>query len=195
MTRDVEDEILALLPFSLFTCCSCHKIINRRNVKKCQGVKTAGQFKKLEKEPEGRLLDLVKSFVNQTSFLLHQARLDNVSSKGVEFVDGNGYHLPVEELSDGYRFVLSMTFELIRQLARAYGSGRVFDPEDSTKVIAPGVVLVDEIDAHLHPTWQRRIGIWFREHFPNLQFTAIIHGLPDSHSDSPITHNTRFSAD
>ncbi len=133
------------------------------------------QFKKLEKDPEGQFLDLVKSFVNQAGFLPHQACLDNVSSKGVEFVDGNGYKLQVEELSDGYRSVLSMTFELIRQLARAYGPGRVFDPEEPTKVIVPGVVLIDEIDAHLHPTWQRRIGIWFREHFPNIQFIVTTH--------------------
>ena len=133
------------------------------------------QFKKLEQDPEGELLNAVRFFVNQSGFLPHQARLDNVSSKGVEFVDGNGYHLRVEELSDGYRSVLSMTFELIRQLARAYGPDRVFDPKDATKIIAPGVVLIDEIDAHLHPTWQRRIGVWFREHFPNLQFIVTTH--------------------
>jgi len=39
----------------------------------------------------------------------------------------------------------------------------------------PGVVLIDEIDAHLHPTWQRRIGIWFREHFPHIQFIVTTH--------------------
>ncbi len=133
------------------------------------------QFKKLEQDPEGELLDLIKSFVNQPGFLPHAARLDKVSSKGVEFVDGNGYQLPVEELSDGYRSMLSMTFELIRQLARAYGSDRVFDPKDPTKVMVPGIVLIDEIDAHLHPTWQRRIGIWFRKYFPKLQFIVTTH--------------------
>ena len=41
--------------------------------------------------------------------------------------------------------------------------------------MAPGVVLIDEVDAHLHPTWQRRIGLWFREHFPKLQFIVSTH--------------------
>jgi predicted ATP-binding protein involved in virulence len=68
-----------------------------------------------------------------------------------------------------------MTFELIRQLTRVYGSEAIFSPNENTKIIAPGVVLIDEIDAHLHPIWQRRIGIWFRDHFPNLQFIVTTH--------------------
>ena len=39
----------------------------------------------------------------------------------------------------------------------------------------PGVVLIDEIDAHLHPTWQTRIGQWFTKYFPNLQFIVTSH--------------------
>jgi hypothetical protein len=133
------------------------------------------QFKKLEKHPEGNLLDRIKIFVNQEGFLPHQARLEKISSEGVEFVDGNDCKLPVEELSDGYRSVLSMTFELIRQLTRTYKLEEVFDSEEPTKIIAPGVVLIDEVDAHLHPTWQRKIGLWFRTHFPNLQFIVTTH--------------------
>ncbi|PZV17621.1 MAG: hypothetical protein DCF22_03130 [Leptolyngbya sp.] len=133
------------------------------------------QFKKLEKNPEGDLLDSVKEFVNQSEFLPHNVRLEGVSSNGVEFVDGDGYKLLVEDLSDGYRSILSMTFELIRQLAQVYGAKAIFDPNDKTKIIVPGVVLIDEIDAHLHPTWQRRIGIWFRTHFPKLQFIVSTH--------------------
>ena len=133
------------------------------------------QFKKLENNPEGNLLDSVKEFVNQSEFLPHKVRLESVSSDGVEFVDGDGYKLPVEDLSDGYRSILSMTFELIRQLAQIYGAKAIFDSNDKTKIIVPGVVLIDEIDAHLHPTWQRRIGIWFRTHFPKLQFIVSTH--------------------
>lgn len=37
------------------------------------------------------------------------------------------------------------------------------------------MVLIDEIDAHLHPEWQRQIGFWFVEHFPNIQFIVTTH--------------------
>ncbi|WNI34219.1 AAA family ATPase [Streptomyces sp. ITFR-6] len=39
----------------------------------------------------------------------------------------------------------------------------------------PGVVIIDEIDAHLHVSWQRRIGPWLTEHFPNIQFIVTTH--------------------
>ncbi|AFE03465.1 hypothetical protein COCOR_00405 [Corallococcus coralloides DSM 2259] len=133
------------------------------------------QFKKLEKDPEGNLLESLKQFINQPDFLPNEARLDSISSKGVRFVDGNGCEVPVENMSDGYRSILSMTFELIRQLARAYGANKLFAPGDATTIIVPGVVLIDEIDAHLHPVWQRRVGLWFREHFPNIQFIVTTH--------------------
>ena len=38
-----------------------------------------------------------------------------------------------------------------------------------------GVILIDEIDAHLHPAWQKRIGFWLKAHFPNIQFIVTTH--------------------
>jgi len=133
------------------------------------------RFKQLEKKEEGNLLTSIIEFVNQSDFLPFNARIQDISSDGVTFIDGNDCELPVEELSDGYRSILSMTFDLIRQLVRVYGFDQVFDPNEPTKIIAPGVVLIDEIDVHLHPTWQRKIGIWFREHFPKIQFIVTTH--------------------
>jgi len=134
------------------------------------------KFKELE-EPhssESRLLSQITKFVNQRGFLPNNTTLEKVSSAGVHFKDGNGCDVTVEELSDGYRSVLSMTFELIRQMSKAYHGGEIFS-EDSAKITVPGVVLIDEVDAHLHPSWQRKIGLWFREHFPAVQFIVTTH--------------------
>ena len=81
----------------------------------------------------------------------------------------------LEDLSDGYRSILGLTFELIRQMVLAHGPDQVFDPEDPTRVICPGVVLIDEIDVHLHPAWQRQIGLFLRQHFPKVQFIVTTH--------------------
>lgn len=133
------------------------------------------QFRALEQHPtEKDFIGVLRDFVNQPDFLPHGAKLERVSSEGVRFVDGNGYELPVDSLSDGYRSVLSMTFELIRQLAATFGVEGLFSP-DRTQILPSGVVLIDEVDAHLHPTWQRRIGPWFRKHFPNIQFIVTTH--------------------
>jgi predicted ATPase len=133
------------------------------------------RFKELEGAPEGALLRLLRTFINQEGFLPFHAQLVDISSSSVVFVDGNELRIEVENLSDGYRSILSMMFELIRQLVAVYGPDKVFDAEDPTKVTAPGVVLIDEIDVHLHPTWQQRIGVWLRERFPRVQFIVTTH--------------------
>ncbi len=121
------------------------------------------------------LLDPLKQFINQDGFLPAGVRLKEITATQVIFSDASGVSIPVQDLSDGYRSVLSMTFELIRQLALAFGPGEVFDRHNPSYVKAGGVVLIDEIDAHLHPTWQKRIGFWLHEHFPNIQFIVSTH--------------------
>ncbi|MCK6436643.1 AAA family ATPase [Rivihabitans pingtungensis] len=135
------------------------------------------RFQQLESppdSPEGILLDRVRDFVNQDGFLPYGTQLGEVSSKGVSFIDGNGVTLPILELSDGYRAVLSLTFELIRQMAECYGAERLFSA-DKRQIVAPGVVLIDEVDAHLHPSWQRQIGPWLTRLFPQVQFIVTTH--------------------
>jgi AAA domain, putative AbiEii toxin, Type IV TA system len=132
------------------------------------------RFKQLEGSGEGELLGPIVAFINQPGFLPHGVQLRDVSSRGVELVDASGSRVPIHSLSDGYRSVLSMTLELIRQLAMTYHRAELFS-SDGTQVIGPGVVIVDEIDAHLHPSWQRTLGVWFLKHFPNIQFIVSTH--------------------
>ena len=135
------------------------------------------RFQQLEQVSKGgteSLLDKVRDFVNQAGFLPYGAKLAAVDSGSVTFEDGNGVTLPVVELSDGYRAVLSMTFELIRLMALRYGDKDIFS-KDATQVMAPGVVLIDEVDAHLHPSWQREIGPWLTKLFPAVQFIVTTH--------------------
>lgn len=135
-------------------------------------------YKSLEKNEQSRnTFENLKKLINSEDFLPHNAQLENVSSDGVFFRDGNGTIIPVNQMSDGYRSILSLTFELIRQLVRVYGSELVFKNIEKGEMFIdlPGVVLVDEIDAHLHPTWQTRIGQWFLKYFPKLQFIVTTH--------------------
>ena len=133
------------------------------------------KFRALEHDPEGRLLDRLIRFVNESDFLPSGVRIEDVTSRNVMFRDANGVVVPIMDLSDGYRSVLGMTFEIVRQMAMTFGPDGVFDPENPTKVVPEGVVIVDEIDTHLHPTWQSRIGHWFCDHFPNVQFIVSTH--------------------
>jgi predicted ATPase len=134
-------------------------------------------YRFLEKKPEGTILESLRAFINHGDFLPHKMKLESVSSEGLFFRDGNGNQISIEELSDGYRSVLSLTFELIRQLIKCYGDKKVFKniQKGEYHIDLPGVVIIDEIDAHLHPTWQVRIGQWFTKYFPKLQFIVTTH--------------------
>jgi energy-coupling factor transporter ATP-binding protein EcfA2 len=138
------------------------------------------RFKELEEKELKKIgrntafLHSVRGFINQPEFLPNGAHLGDITSDNVLFIDGNGAEVSIAELSDGYRSILSLILELIRQLASHYGSEHVFDPT-SKKVIAPGIVLIDEVDAHLHPSWQSRIGLFLRACFPAIQFIVTTH--------------------
>jgi tetratricopeptide (TPR) repeat protein len=135
------------------------------------------QTKRLAELPGGELLDPVVEHVNDPRpppLLPHGARLD-ISDKTIRVVDGHGFPVPLEDLSDGYRSVLSLHLDIVRHLIDAFGKERVFSRDDPAVIVAGGIVLIDEVDAHLHPTWQRLIGVWFRKHFPNVQFIVTTH--------------------
>ncbi|MCK5805857.1 MAG: AAA family ATPase [Lentisphaeria bacterium] len=79
-----------------------------------------------------------------------------------------GQELRVDHLSDGEKGLLTMVGDIARRLAIANpGSG---DPLAGT-----GVVLIDEVDLHLHPAWQRTLIPRIEKTFPNLQFLVTTH--------------------
>lgn len=123
------------------------------------------------------ILQTVVSFTNQAGLLPHGTRIAKVTSERVVIVDGRGSLVDVEEMSDGYRSIMSLVFELLRLLFAAFGPSLAVRGIDSEQgvVSLPGVVAIDEVDAHLHPKWQARIGEWFVEHFPNIQFFVTTH--------------------
>ena len=84
-------------------------------------------------------------------------------------IDRGDTSLPVRDLSDGERGVLAMVLDLTRRLAQA-------NPDmEHPAAEAEAVVLIDEIELHLHPGWQRRIVGHLTETFPKCQFIATTH--------------------
>lgn len=82
----------------------------------------------------------------------------------------NGDKMPFRLLSDGVRSTLAMAMEIA---LRCY----LLNPH--LKAEAPsqtkGVVLIDELDLHLHPAWQKHVATDLRRAFPNLQFVVTTH--------------------
>lgn len=102
------------------------------------------------------------------SLLPGDVRIDQVTKTGLINFRINGQVVPTINLSDGYRSVIALAGDLIWRLLLTFP-----DMDDPTQ--ASGVVLIDELDIHLHPTWQRFIADWLRKVFPRLQFIVATH--------------------
>lgn len=124
-----------------------------------------------------QLLTAILNFINNTELLPGNAKIEEVRSDHVLVRDGNGALVATDLLSDGYRSVLSMIFELIRQLDVAFDTKYLIDMlnHGNGTIALPGVVAIDEVDAHLHPDWQSQIGGWFTKVFPRMQFIVTTH--------------------
>ncbi|MCI0496134.1 AAA family ATPase [candidate division KSB1 bacterium] len=93
---------------------------------------------------------------------------DSIDSNGrIWFRIGN-VKVPTIALSDGYRSILALAGDLVWRLIEAF-------PESSNPLEEEGVVLIDELDIHLHPTWQREIPGWLQSTFPRLQLIMATH--------------------
>lgn len=84
-------------------------------------------------------------------------------------IEKQGQTLDVRQLSDGERSMLALVLDLARRLSQA--NPGLDDPVRD----GLGVVLIDEIDLHLHPQWQRRVVGNLEETFPRCQFIASTH--------------------
>lgn len=92
--------------------------------------------------------------------------------------DGSICTFRVNQLSDGYRVMLGLVMDLARRMAQAnppfvYDTGDGRDITDPLKMEA--IVLIDEIDLHLHPKWQQRVLIDLQRTFENCQFIVTTH--------------------
>ena len=76
--------------------------------------------------------------------------------------------LSLDQLSGGYRIVLALAADLARRMAQ--GNPHLDDPLKSE-----AVVLIDEVELHLHPGWQQRILGDLQRTFPNAQFIVSTH--------------------
>jgi predicted ATP-binding protein involved in virulence len=72
------------------------------------------------------------------------------------------------ELGYGYQTTIAWVVDLAKRLFDRY-------PNSQNPLAEPAIVLVDEIDLHLHPEWQRKIIQFLTNQFPNIQFIVTSH--------------------
>ena len=135
----------------------------------------------LELQEQKRIpeLEVVKKAMSQCYKSINE-NIDNVNfifsmkSKELEIIikhkNGSVENLPLRLLSDGVRSTLSMFADIAYRMA-------VLNPQllEEIKDKTPGIILIDEIDMHLHPEWQSKIIKDLHEVFPEIQFIFTTH--------------------
>jgi len=118
---------------------------------------------------EGTVLDAVEAAVTQcvprASGLTYDLRYRELHLKF-----GDGRYLPFRMLSDGYRQFVGMVADIAWRTAQLNPHLGKDAPKETS-----GVVLIDEIDLHLHPAWQRQALADLRCAFPRVQFVVTTH--------------------
>ena len=107
-----------------------------------------------------------------------EACLDNGTFKYVRrsnltpIVEQNGVELSLEKLSSGNLFLLE---HLLLLLCKMYSISVLRNTPPEVITNTPGVLLIDEIETHMHPKWQKKIVGIIRHFFPNLQIILTTH--------------------
>jgi hypothetical protein len=115
-----------------------------------------------------RMLDTLREVV--TRFVPEFTDLRIEDKPTLRFVvEKNDIPLALNQLSDGERGLLAVIFDIARRLTIA--NPGLDDPIAEGKAI----ILIDEIELHLHPTWQRQVLRRFTEMFKNCQFIVTTH--------------------
>jgi predicted ATP-binding protein involved in virulence len=83
-------------------------------------------------------------------------------------IDKGGRSLSIDQLSDGEKCTMALIGDLARRLALA-------NPTMKNPLKGGGIVLIDEVELHMHPQWQRKILPYLMKTFPNIQFIVTTH--------------------
>lgn len=123
---------------------------------------------KLQQKKETPVLDAIKNAARNA--LEHCTDISFDFEEGRVIVDLEDRSIPFEHLSDGQRTILGLFCDIAR---RAAILNPHFEGEANEKT--KGVVLIDELDLHLHPKWQMNIIDNLQKTFPNIQFICTTH--------------------
>ncbi|MFJ4259969.1 AAA family ATPase [Pseudomonas monteilii] len=101
---------------------------------------------------------------------LHSLLTLNIEQQVVRDISGvyirsAGDKIPVGYLSDGYKTIFALSVDIMREILEDHGSLEY----------AQAVVLIDEIENHLHPSWKKKLLTSLRAAMPKVQFIASTH--------------------
>lgn len=130
--------------------------------------RTVGADEKLTKQRLNDVLEMLPKVLPKGMVKKVDFKIDPSPERvRVKFETPYGW-LPIESLSYGYQTMISWVIDFVYRMYDRYPSAK--DP-----LAEPAIVLVDEIDLHLHPKWQRELMGFLSARFPKTQFIVTAH--------------------
>lgn len=114
------------------------------------------------------LLKILPDIIEISTAVTRSQRADGSAVVRAKFHHASGAVLNVEDLSFGYQTMTSWLVDLTRRLFQRY-------PDSNNPLADPAIVLVDEVDLHLHPKWQQTVMDYLSDIFVNTQFIVTAH--------------------
>lgn len=132
------------------------------------------------KNPKHRsaALDAVRGVLEQAVPGCRSPRISDAPERllvDFERADKKVETLDLGQLSDGYRTHLALVLDLARRMVQANPPPPEPQPGFLWGTAAPAIVLIDEVDLHLHPAWQQTVVPGLLAAFPNTQFVITTH--------------------
>jgi len=120
----------------------------------------------LHYQEEEKGLEIIRKSLNEFLPEVFFDRIDKKNKKLI-FKTPNG-KMPLDFLSDGYQNMVGWLGDLLYQITETFG-------DYSSPLDTRGVLLIDEIELHLHPNWQRRLIQYLEKMLPNFQIITTTH--------------------
>ncbi|MEA5488986.1 MULTISPECIES: AAA family ATPase [Pseudanabaena] len=131
-----------------------------------QDIRTSAESHARRKKQYNQIIGVLKSILPDVEDV--RIELDEDTERPIaKFLTPYGW-VQLSSLGLGYRTTIAWMVDLAVRLFKRY-------PDSEDPLAEPAIVLVDEIDLHMHPQWQRTIMEFLTERFPNTQFIVTAH--------------------
>jgi len=133
------------------------------------------QLREIEKRSVGifgsqehRIIHFIKLAIKQFLPEIKDINLKYTQNEIQLILNKDGQDISANQLSQGEKSLLSLIGDLTRRLV-------MLNPSRDNPLDGDGIVLIDEIDLHLHPAWQQTVILNLQATFPNIQFILTTH--------------------
>lgn len=115
-----------------------------------------------------RQLRFVNKAIENVVPQVKHLEVDRSQGKPRLLLENFGNKVNISQLSQGQKMLVALTGDLARRLV-------TLNPDADEPLHGHGIVIIDEIELHLHPKWQQDILVGLQETFPNIQFIVTTH--------------------